>query len=151
SAAIAEYKTERFGLDRAQLSKAGDLIEGALRIDPNNVRARFWRALIFRAEGKPTDAAARLSQLSREVPGDREVLRQLGQTLFSLGKLFEARSAFEAIIAIDPQDSGAYQFLSPTCLGLGDRPGAERAHALYLEWRDDPNADQVAGRFYGAH
>ena len=151
SAAIAELKTERFGLDRNQLFKAAELLDGALKLEPDNPRTRFIYALLLRAQNKPIQSAEVLARLVQEYPRDREVARQLGQTLFSLGRISEARRAFEAIIDVDPTDFGAYQFLSPIYQSEGHIEKANYARGLYLQWRDDPMASTIAARFFAAH
>jgi tetratricopeptide (TPR) repeat protein len=155
SAAIAEMRTERYGPERPQLHKALTLLEKALKLEPDKLdsthaRARFFRALALRGMGQIQLAADELSKVASEYPRDREVQRQLGQTLYSLGRISDARTAFEALLRIDPNDSGAYQFLSPIYLREAPHE-AERAHNLYLLWRDDPLADVFANRFYEAH
>lgn len=151
SAAIAEMKTERFGPERNQLSKAAELLDAALKLDPNNARARYVHALLLRSQGKSIQAAAELATIAHEYPRDREVNRQLGQTLYALGRIAEARNAFEAIIAVDPTDFGAYQFLSPIYQSEGNSEKAEYARSLFLQWRDDPTASSIAARFFAAH
>src|SRR5205823_1790675 len=93
---------------------------------------------VLRSQGKSAEAVEALSRLSHEYPRDREVARQLGQTLYVLGQIVEARGAFESVVAVDPTDSGAYQFLAPIYQSLGLTDKAESARALYLQWRDDP-------------
>lgn len=151
SAAIAEMKTERFGPERNQLGKAAGLLEAALKIDPNNARARYVHALLLRSQGNSLLAATEFAKLSQEYPRDREVARQLGQTLYGLGRIAEARVAFEAVIAVDPTDFGAYQFLSPIYQSEGQSEKADRARSLFLQWRDDPMASSIAARFFAAH
>lgn len=151
SAAIAEMKTERFGPERNQLSKAAELLEAALKIDVNNARARYVHALLLRSQGNSLLAATEFAKLSQEYPRDREVARQLGQTLYGLGRIAEARVAFEAVIAVDPTDFGAYQFLSPIYQNEGQSEKADRARSLFLQWRDDPMASSIAARFFAAH
>jgi len=151
SAAIAEMKTERFGPERDQLRKAASLLDRALSIDPTWARARYFKALVLRAEGKTHAAVDELAKLAREYPRDREIARQLGQTLFALGSFGEAGAAFEGVVAIDPTDAGAYQFLDSIYASQGRKVDADRAHSLYLLWRDDPRADGVAARFFAAH
>ena len=151
SAAIAELRTERFGPDRNQLRKAAELLEAALKIDPTNARARFFHALVLRSEGKTSEAADEFAKLAREYPRDRELARQLGQTLYVLGRIAEARTTFEKILEIDPTDFGAYQFLSPIYRSEGLADKAEYARSLYLQWRDDPLASNIASRFFAAH
>jgi len=155
SAAIAEMKTERYGPERPQLHKALALLDTALKLqptdlDPTHARARFFRAIVMRGLSQVQLAADELAKVAVEYPRDREVQRQLGQTLYSLGHLSTARTAFEALLQIDPNDSGAYQFLAP--IYLTESPNkSEWAHRLYLLWRDDPLADVFANRFFGAH
>ena len=151
SAAVAEMKTERFGLDRNQLSKAAELLDAALKIDPNNPRARYVHALLLRSQKKPSEAVDELAKLALEYPRDREVARQLGQTLYALGRIAEAKRAFEAIVEVDPTDFGAYQFLSPIYQSEGNGEKADYARSLYLQWRDDPMASSIAVRFFAAH
>src|SRR5262249_39029583 len=151
SAAAATLKTERFGEERAELARAAALIEKAIAISSVNPRARFYRAWVLRAQGDTKRAAEIWNKLAAEIPRDREVQRQLGQTMFQLGEAARAAAAFEAIIAIDPQDSNAYQFLASTYAALGRKGDSDRAMALYHQWRDDPMARAVADRFYQAH
>ena len=151
SAAVAELKTERFGLDRNQLQKAAELLDAALKIDPTSPRARYFHALLLRSQNKRVEAAAELTKLQQEYPRDREVARQLGQTVYSLGRIAEARRAFEAILAVDPTDFGAYQFLSPIYQSEGQTEKANLARSLFLQWRDDPLASSIAVRFFAAH
>lgn len=151
SAAIAEMKTERFGPDRNQLRKAAELLDQAMRIDPTNARARFVHALILRSEGRALEAAAELSKLAEQYPRDREVARQWGQTLYALGLIAEAQPVFESILAVDPTDFGAYQFLAPIYQSEGRLEKAASARSLYLQWRDDPMASPIASRFFASH
>jgi Flp pilus assembly protein TadD len=151
SAAVCELKTERFGIERDQLQKAAGLIAMALKLNPSLPRARFYEALVLRSQGKLTDAANLFTELARDYPRDREVQRQLGQTLYSLGRIADARTSFEAILAIDPNDAGAYQFLAPIYGAEGRKLEAEQARSLYLLWRDDPLADVIANRFFAAN
>ncbi len=151
NAAIAEMNTERFSPERYQLRKAAHLLDCALAIDPKHARARYFQALVLRGEGKTQEAAERLRELALDYPRDREIQRQLGQTFYTPGRIEAAQSAFETVLAIDPTDAGAYQFLAPIYESKGRKAEADRARALYLEWRDDPLADSVAARFYAAH
>ncbi|MFY9609629.1 MAG: tetratricopeptide repeat protein [Blastocatellia bacterium] len=151
NAAIAELRTERYGPEREQLRKAVALIDRALKLDPARARSRFWRAIVLRGEGKLAEAAEMLSALAKEYPKDREVQRQLGQTLYSLGRLDRARAALEAVIAIEPQDAGAYQLLASIYASQGRTTDTQRAGSLYLQWRDDPMANPIAVRFFAAH
>jgi Flp pilus assembly protein TadD len=151
SAAVAEMRTERYGPERDQLRKASLLLDEALKLAPRLARTRFVHALLLRSEGKQSEASEELIGIACEYPRDREVQRQLGQTLYAMGRVEEARVAFESILTIDPNDTGAYQFLAPIYLSEGRTSEAARARSLYLLWRDDPLADRVAVRFFNAN
>jgi len=159
NAAIAEMRTERFGRhERPQLQRADELIERALQIPPDAIRdpralwrARYHRALIWRARDKRREAAEELKQIAAAYPRDREVQRRLAQTLYTSGQLASARTAFETILKLDPTDAGAYQFLAPLYLSAGLQTEAEYARTKYLLWRDDPQAAEIAGRFFTLH
>jgi len=149
--AIAEMRTEHFGPGREQLRKAASLLESSLALHPANWRARYFRTLTLRGNGRMAEAAEELRQIAIEFPRDRDVLRSLGQTLFTLGRVAEARNAFEAVTAIDPTDFSAWQFLTSVYNSEGRAADAARAQSLYLTWRDDPLAYDLALRFFAAH
>lgn len=151
SAAIAEMKTEQFGLVWDQLRKAAQLLERALSVNPKLARTRFYHALLLRSQGKGSEAADELTKLAVEYPRDREVARQLGQTLYSIGRFAEARLAFETVLRIDPTDAGSYQFLAPIYASEGREQDAASARARYLLWRDDPLVDAIAVNFFAAN
>ncbi|HKV37819.1 MAG TPA: tetratricopeptide repeat protein [Blastocatellia bacterium] len=151
SAASAVLKMERFGEERIQFAKAAELTTKAIELDPENPRARFYAAWVLRAQGKAKEAVEIWTKLAEEYPRDREVQRQLGETLFQMGESERARSAFEAVISVDPQDAGAYQYLASIYSALGREADSKRAMSLYRQWRDDPMALSVANRFYMAH
>jgi Flp pilus assembly protein TadD len=149
--AIAEMRTEHFGPGREQLRKASVLLESALKLNPANWRTRYFRTLVLRGDGKMAEAAAELQQIVAQYPRDRDVQRSLGQTLFTLGRIAEARNAFESVIAIDPTDFNTWQFLTSVYNSEGRTADSRRAQSLYLTWRDDPLAYDIALRFFAAH
>jgi Flp pilus assembly protein TadD len=151
NASIAELRTEQYGIERGQIRKAAALLERASKLNPTDARVRFFRALVARADGRPREAADELAKVAAEYPRDREVWRQLGQTLYLLGDIGGARAAFESVARIDPNDAGAYQFLSPVYASEGRKDESARAQELYLLWREDPLADAVAARFFAAN
>lgn len=148
SAALAELRTERYGPERNQLQKAAQLIKAALKLDPKLARARFYHALVLRGQGRHQAAADKLIPLVREFPRDRNVQRELGATLYVLGRMVQAIAAFEAVVSIDPTDFGAYQYLASLYASTGRSTEAARAAALFQQWRDDPLAANIGTRFF---
>ena len=149
--AIAEMGTERFGPELEQFKKAEEILARALTPDPTNLRARFYRAQIWRAMGRVKEAAAEFEQLALAYPRDREVQRQYGQTLFALGLVPDARQRFESILRLDPTDFSAWQFLVSLYAGESRADDSAHAQQKYLQWRDDPVADTSAARFFASH
>lgn len=148
SAAVAELRTERYGPERNQLQKAAQLIDAALKLNPALPRARFFHAIVLRGQGQHKAAADKLIQLGLEFPRDRLVQRELGATLYALSRIDQATAAFEAVVNIDPTDFGAYQYLASLYAAAGRTADADRASALFKQWRDDPLAANVGARFF---
>lgn len=151
NAAISELRTERFSFDLGQVQRARTLLEGALIIDPNSIRAKFFQAIVTRAEGRLREAATELRVLADKYPRDREVRRELGHTLFSLGELDKALAEFQTVIKIDPNDGTAYQQLSALYLAKGQLEEAANAESLYKLWREDPMTSPIAKQFFRAN
>lgn len=146
--ALAQMRTERFGEEKKQFLKAQELLEKALLMSPNQSRARFYLALVLRGLGQSNNTVNILSDLAKLHPRDREIQRQLGHTLYGLGRLAESQIALEQVLSIDPNDSNAYQLLSAIYESNGEKEKSKKAHDLYLQWRQDPMADRVASKFY---
>jgi tetratricopeptide (TPR) repeat protein len=146
--AIAQMRTERFGEEKKQFFKAKELLEKALAMSPKESRARFYKALVLRGLGQINEAVDILSDLAKLHPRDREVQSQLGQTLYSMGKVTQGQIALEQVLAIDPTDANAYQLLAAIYESQGEKEKSKKAQQLYLEWRQDPMADRVASKFY---
>jgi tetratricopeptide (TPR) repeat protein len=151
NAAIAEMQTERFGPEKTQIAKATELLKKALHLNPEKPRTSYYWALNRRSLGFVGEAETILRKLAKDFPTDREVQRQYGQTLYRLGKFAEARLAFSQVNIIDPTDSDAFRFLSILFKLNGSIFQAENAQKNYLLWRDDPNVDIIANKFYSAH
>lgn len=149
--AIAEMRTERFGQAKEQFLKAKPLIEQALEIEHNQPRAKFYQSLVLRGLGEYNQAAIILKELAKLYPRDREVHRQLANTLYSLGDLSNSQVALEEILKIDPTDAASYQLLSTIYQHQGQIEKSQKAQQLYLEWRQDPMADSKAAKFFASH
>jgi Flp pilus assembly protein TadD len=151
NAAIAEMQTERFGPEMEQIAKATQLLQKAIKLEPNKPRTNYYWAINRRSLGLLNDAESILQKLSKDFPTDREVQRQLGQIQYRLGKFDLARKAFSTVNIIDPTDADSFRFLSILYKQNGLIFESNEAQKNYLLWRDDPNADIIANKFYNAH
>lgn len=149
--AIGEMRSERFGPEREQLRKAAELLVKALSLDPNNLRAKFYQALVWRGQGKSVEALNQFKVVASGYPRDREVLKQYGQTLYTTGQYSEALVVLEKALAIDPNDASIYKLLSPLYEGAGRHSEAIAANESYLQFKDDPWAENIASQFFVRH
>ena len=79
------------------------------------------------------------------------MLRQLANTRYTMGEFIASRISFRRILEIDPTDALAWQFLIPLEEMEGNRGAADIAREKYLLWRDDPQSDSIAARFFAGH
>ncbi len=151
NAAISEMQTERFGVEKEQLEKATLLLKKAIKLEPNKPRTKYYWAINRRSNGLLAESETILAGLAKDFPNDREVQRQYGQILYRLNKFDEARQAFSRVNIIDPTDANAFQFLSTIFATKGLFDESKFVQKQYLLWRDDPNADIIANKFFSNH
>jgi tetratricopeptide (TPR) repeat protein len=89
---------------------------------------RFIEAMVLARGKTPADAVEPLRTLAADYPGERAVHMALGQNLSGLGRLDEARAAYEQAIAISGDTPRAYALLGNYQLLKGDYA---RARELY--------------------
>ncbi|MCL4218938.1 MAG: tetratricopeptide repeat protein [Candidatus Hydrogenedentes bacterium] len=93
-----------------------------------------------------------------ENPQNAQLHYRLGNMLFDAGRMVEARTAYEQVVALNPTDAAAWCNLGLTLRRLGDNPGAVTAYerALSLEPGDTTTlknlvaAMRIAGNVDGA-
>ena len=93
-----------------------------------------------------------------ENPQNAQLHYRLGNMLFDAGRMVEARTAYERVVALNPVDPAAWCNLGLTLRRLGDNPGAIAAYerALSLEPGDTTTlknlvaAMRIAGNVDGA-
>jgi Flp pilus assembly protein TadD len=123
-------------------------LEKALKIHPDDPRARYYRGLIYRLQNKLTlaedDQQYVLSQFSRL----RQALQELGYIYYLQKRYTDAEHQFEALQAINPDDLTAHYYLSLICDRLGMKQRAQQEGAEYAEHRDDPTVGGLAQDFW---
>jgi adenylate cyclase len=126
--------------DEDLLRRGMDLSERALELD--SVSPEGWLSKAYLTQlSDPAGPAAALATFSRAValdPANPEAHHQYGQTLTTLGRYPEARAAYHAALAIDPERPMTLVPLSAIALREGDVDAA-------LRWADSavalaPNA-----------
>jgi tetratricopeptide (TPR) repeat protein len=137
--------------------EAEKLINKALELDPNNLRALFQRGRIHRVRSRLDKAEADFKRVLESFPRDRLTLQQLGELAKIKSEtvpkternaqLKIAQGFYEQILAIDPEDLGATYNLMLIFQKLGMRQEAQKMSKIFQDLKDDPQATSVANNF----
>jgi len=142
--AIANLSWQRYDVSHTYLEKA-------LQLAPHNARALYYRALVERIEGRPDASIADLLDVITQFPRSRDAHRELGFSFYQQHKYDEARTEYETVQSIDPDDLSAHYILSIVYRRLGMKTEAAREAAAYADQKDDPTASTYALEFLRKH
>lgn len=117
-----------------------EYLDQALKKDPGNMRAVFYEGLIQRLQNNIPEAIKDLGGVVSRYPRFRQARQELGYAYFVQKNYELARSQFEALQQINPDDLTACYYLSLIYGYLGMTQEAARQGALYSEHKDDPGA-----------
>lgn len=123
----------------------------ALALEPGFLKARYFRALLRFRLGRFDEALADFEAVRRSFPRDREVLFQLGRTLYVQGDYRRAVKIFEAMLVIDPEEARAYYNLMLCHRHLGEEERAAWAATQYETYRLDFDINRVTGPYRNRH
>ena len=126
-------------------------LQKSLELAKDNARALYYLALVQRNEGKVDDAVADLQKVITAFPQSRDAHRELGFTLYQQHKYGFARTQYEYVQSIDPDDLAAHYNLSIIYrrLGLKDKAAVESAY--FADQKDDPTASTYALEYLRKH
>jgi tetratricopeptide (TPR) repeat protein len=127
--------------------EARELIEKAIALDPKNFRAIFQRGRINRIEGKLAEAEADFLSVNAAYPTDRLTLQQLGELAKIKRDFQSARKYFEAILQIDPEDTGAHYNMMLVYNKLNMKDEAKREAKIFEDLKEDPRTTALASEF----
>jgi tetratricopeptide (TPR) repeat protein len=142
--AIVEISWEKYQDAKSNLAKALTLLPG----DP---RALYYRALVERNAGQVREAIADLEAMLAKYPRSRDGLRELGFSYYQQHDYAAARSAYERLQAVDPDDLAAHYQLAILYRRLGDKQKAAIESAKFADQKDDPGASTYALEFLSKH
>ncbi|SDE89305.1 tetratricopeptide repeat protein [Terriglobus roseus] len=142
--AIADIQWERYAEALPSLNKA-------LALSPDNARALYYLALIQRNEGQVDEAIVNLRKVAQQFPRSRDAHRELGFSLYQKQRYAEARTEYEAVQSIDPDDLAAHYNLSIIYRRLGLKEAANRQAAYFADQKDDPTASTFALEYLRKH
>jgi len=142
--AIADFQWERYDEARGSLEKA-------LQLAPHNARALYYLALVERTQGHLDAAISDLHEVTAQFPRSRDAHRELGFSLYQQHKYDEARTEYETLQSIDPDDLAAHYILSIVYRRLGMKEQATRESAAFADQKDDPTASTYALEYLRKH
>ena len=123
----------------------------ALMLAPDNARALYYLALVERNEGQLPQAVADLEKVTAQFPRSRDAHRELGFSFYQQRNYDLARSEYETVQSIDPDDLSAHYNLSILYRRLGLKDKAREQAAYFADQKDDPTASTVALDYLRKH
>jgi tetratricopeptide (TPR) repeat protein len=126
-------------------------LQKSLAIAKDNARALYYLALVERNQGKVDEAIADLRKVATQFPRSRDAHRELGFSFYQQHKYDLARTEYEAVQAIDPDDLAAHYNLAILYRRLGMKEKASEQAAYFADQKDDPTASVYALEYLRKH
>jgi tetratricopeptide (TPR) repeat protein len=142
--AVVETSWEKYDDAKSNLAKALVLLPG----DP---RALYYRAIVERQAGQVKEAVVDLQAVLDKYPRAKDAIRELGFSYYQQHDYAAARTWYEKLQAIDPDDLAAHYQLAILYRRLGDKPKAALESAKFADQKDDPTASTYALEFLRKH
>jgi Flp pilus assembly protein TadD len=141
----------RVRVQEGNLPAAKEALDRALALSPDLARAQFFYARVLRQEGQYDAAIPHLQKVLEQYPRDRVALDDLGRIYFLQRHYNDALKAFNATIAIDPEDLEANYNLMLTYTGLGQPQRAADFQTRYLRFKANESAQTLTGPYLRMH
>ncbi|HSS96319.1 MAG TPA: tetratricopeptide repeat protein, partial [Terriglobales bacterium] len=142
--ALTNMQWEKYASARSSLDKA-------LRISPDNARALYYMALVERRTGNNVSEIQDLEKVVAQFPKSSDARRELGKSYYRESRLQEARTQFEALQQIEPDDVAAHYNLSLIYGRMGMDEKASEQATFFTDKKADPNAPTYSLDFIRAH
>ena len=142
--AVVEIPWERYDDAKVHLARA-------LEILPGDARALYYRALVERNAGQVKQAIDDLKSVVAAYPRSRDALRELGFSYYQQHDYASARTAYEQLQVVDPDDLAAHYQLAILYRRLGVKDKAAVESAKFADQKDDPTASEYALEFLRKH
>ena len=140
----------RFLLDRNQYQRADDMSLAALGKDPNGAAALAVRGQILDMKGSPQQGRELLSRACQLDPEDVRAQFDLGSMDDRAKRPADAVTHFEKVVAIEPGDPRAWDYLALNLEPLGEIDRAKEAYAKGLAVNQQgPHFDAFLDYNYG--
>jgi Flp pilus assembly protein TadD len=118
---------------------------------PGDARALYYQALVERNQGDLTSAVANLQKVVALFPRSIDAHRELGFSYYQQHKYDLARTEYETVQDIEPDDLSAHYNLAIIYRRQGDKEKAAAQAALFADEKDDPMASSSTLNFLREH
>ncbi len=145
--AIVDIQWEKYDDARPRLEKALTLAKDTTP----QARALYYRALVERNQGNMDQSIADLQKVGELFPRSRDAHRELGFSYYQLHRYGDARTEYELVQAIDPDDLAAHYNLAILYRRMGDKAKAAEQAAYFADQKDDPSASVYALQYLRGH
>ena len=149
--AMVYLRMERIGSSQLILEKAEKVLLEALAIDKNHPRARYLQALLNIKRFRYSQALSQLEELAAIYPRDRQVLHQIASIYFLQRNDQAAKTTYEKILQIDPDDTEANMKLTGLYWRFGDIEKAKQGQALYQGRHTDTVGETLRREYLRKH
>jgi Tfp pilus assembly protein PilF len=126
-------------------------LQKALEFSPGNARALYYMGLVERRAGNFDAEVTNFEQVAAQFPDARDARRELGISYYQTHRYQEARTQFEALQRIDPDDLAAHYNLAVIYRRLGMKDKASEQAALFATKQVDPGAPTYSLSFLRQH
>ena len=136
--------TARVLIQEGDFVRARERLNQAIMLEPGLPKASYFLGVIANMEGNFDEAIRLFSSVRKTYNRDRNLLKKLGQAYFFSEDWELARSTYENLLKIDPEDADAHYnlMLVNRNLGIMDR---SRSHSkLYLKYKPDEAARSIS-------
>jgi len=127
--------------DAKKYDEALGYLGEALKLDPKNAEANYYRGLVLMAQQKPGEAAAALEKARAAAPTDLAVLYQLGLAYFAQKEYSKAEAPLTQVFKAAPQTDGVGYYLGFIRYRKADYKGS--LEALRAGASSDPDIQQL--------
>jgi len=110
----------------------------ALEIDPNNLDAHFFHAMLFMALGRFPESIAHMQRAEQSDPLSSTVQSGFGRVLYRARRFEEAIAHLNRAIELEPQSFGGYGRLADVYEEMGRYSEALALHEKVRALRNDP-------------
>ncbi|MBL7010292.1 MAG: tetratricopeptide repeat protein, partial [Candidatus Marinimicrobia bacterium] len=131
-------------IKEGKFEKAKDQLKIATELNPDWSKAKYFKALIAKIEGRYNDAFTLFEDVRKTNPNDRVMLKQFGQTHYFSENWTQAHSIYIDVLRIDPEDADAHYNLMLINRKLGDLGQAKYHSEKYLKYKPDEQARSIS-------